>query len=139
MPESEQPSARNLLERIAGAVEKQKPEKGGGAKTWWRWPLLIVLVLVGLAVVAWFSNRHRRELARLRHEQFKRENAEAQAKTDAKVAASEAERDLRLLKVAASEVRLKEIDDAVAAAEQDYRKDLAAIDRIRLGDLPRGE
>ena len=140
MPESaEKPSARNLLERVASAIEKQKPSKGGGAKSWWRWPLLIVLVLLGFAVMAWFSNRHRRELARLRHEQFKRENAEAQAKTDAKVAASDAERDKRLLAVAASEERLKEIDDAVDAVEKDFRKDLATIDRVRLGDLPRGE
>jgi hypothetical protein len=127
------------MDGIIKAIESQKPEKGGGAKSWWRWPLLILLVLAGLAIAGWISMRNRRELAKLRHEKFKREELAKQAEVDAQVAENDLSKEKHLKVAARERERLLEADLKLKAAENRHAKHVDAIDRLGWGDLPRGD
>ena len=124
------------LEKLAALVDSQKAD-GGGARSWWRWPLLILVVLVGVASAAWVSWRQRKELAKLRHEQFKRE-VEANAVT---VRLLEAEtKDTRLaLKIELDRVAA-EVDDLeaeIAKVTCARAERIAVVDRLDWRDLKR--
>lgn len=128
-----------MLEKLASLIAKQKPEQGGGAKSWWRWPLLIVLVLIGLAIASWWMWRNGKELAKLRHGKFKREELARQAETDRKVATNKAESDAAVAKAKKQADRILELDLLIHAATRRNELDKARIDRITWADLPRGE
>jgi transcription elongation GreA/GreB family factor len=84
-------------------------------------------------------NRNRKELAKLRHERNKAEiekenelaNGIAQKEIDKAKAA--------LKKINEAERRIQDIDERLAAAEAKHAEDTKAIDRMRWGDLPRGD
>ena len=128
-----------MLERIISAIERQKPDEGGGAKSWWRWPLLIVLVIAGLTVAAWISTRHQRELAKLRHDKFKHGERAKQARLDASVSASETEKAHHIAEANRQRYYANEMDTDIREAEARYAKHRDRIDRISWGDLPRGD
>jgi len=123
-----------VLQKLVTALEART-----APVRWWRWPLVIGLVLVGLLVAYWLVNRQRKELARLRHEVYAQKQAAKQAVTDAAVATDQEE--VRRLLAAA--------DEAEKAAmiygrgleqlrrEHDATNELAA--RITWDDLPRGD
>ena len=128
-----------MLDRIVNAIEAQKPARGGGAKSWWRWPLLIVLLIVGLAIAAWVATRNARELARLRHEKFKRLELAKQADVDAKLAANYLSKQKHLDAAEKERERALEADLRLKAAENRHAKHVKAIDRITWADLTRGD
>ncbi len=130
-----------MLELLTNLIAKQKPSegKGGGAKSWWRWPLLIVLVLAGLAIASWWMWRNGRELAKLRHKKFKREELARQAKVDKQVASNKAESVAALEEAQAQADKILELDLRIHAATKRNELDKANIDRITWADLPRGE
>ena len=130
-----------MLELLAKLITKQKPEqgKGGGAKSWWRWPLLIVLVLAGLAIASWWMWRNGRELAKLRSEKFKREELARKAEVDQQVATNKAESIAALAKAKRQADKILELDLKIHAATRRNELDKANIDRLTWADLPRGE
>ena len=128
-----------MLDWIVKAVKAQRPDdpKKNGVKSWWRWPLMMVLVLAGMAVGAWLLKRNSRELAKLRHERHVRE---IEAENDAalvRVDLKEKEVADTLREVDKSMLRIKDIDLAIAEAEKRYAETNAKIDRITWDDLPR--
>lgn len=131
-----------LIKKLAGAISSQKSEETGKPKSWWRWPLVIGLVVLAVVAVVWIwrlSSRERRELARLRHERNVLKIQADQARVDAEVGR---ERDVIAEKrrlVAESVARLKEIDLEIAEGKERHDEVLADIDRIRVVDLPRGD
>lgn len=130
-----------MLELLANLIGKQKPDegKGGGAKSWWRWPLLIVLVLAGLAIASWWMWRNGRELAKLRSDKFKREELARKAEVDAQVASNKAEADAALAEAKRQADRILELDLRIHAATRRNELDKANIDRLTWADLPRGK
>ena len=127
------PSLDGLFNRLIKAAGSQKDE-GAGAKNWWRWPLLIVVVLIAVAVFAWMSRRNAKELAKLRHEKKKREVAAAQADSDRKVAVSRTEINEHAKKVRESMDRVKAINAEIRDVEAKFEADKEAISRIRTWD-----
>lgn len=127
-----------MLERIVKAIEAQKPKSGSGAKSWWRWPLLIVLVLAGVAVAAWIANKNAHELARLRHDQFKNKLLKKNALTASQVADNDSERDRALAKYEKQNDKLLELRLQLRVAEKRNETDRANIRRITWASLPRG-
>ena len=121
------------LSRIVDAVGTQKEDKGG-AKSWWRWPLVILLVLVAVAVFAWISRRDAKELARLRHEKKVREVEAAQIEANAKYAKLTVTIDEHQKRIEKSAARVKEIDVQIEEVETRLAADKKAIDRIRTWD-----
>ena len=128
-----------MLDRIANAIEAQKPDRGDGAKSWWRWPLLIMLILAGLAVAAWVATRNARELARLRHEKFKRNQLARQAAVDAQVASNNTKRDRALAEVEKQNEKLLEAKLRLHAAERRHEFNRESIRRLTWASLPRGD
>lgn len=130
------------LQKLAGAVDRQKDPDTGKPRSWWRWLVVGVLVVVGVGLIAWtwrLAGRERRELARLRHEKTRLEVEKANA-----AAAAEAAREFEKVvsakaRVRGSEERVAKIDAEIAALEVRHAEALDAISRIRLSDLPRGE
>jgi hypothetical protein len=126
----------SALSKIANAVTSHKTEKKRGA--WWRWPLIIVLVLFGFAIMAWVLGRNRRELARLRHEKNKREILAANAKTLAAVGVEEETAETRLQAANESLKRVEEINQKIREAEKRYEENRHHASRITWADLPAG-
>jgi peptidoglycan hydrolase CwlO-like protein len=122
-----------LFDRVVGAADNQKDE-GGGAKSWWRWPLIILLVLVAIAAFAWFSQRDAKELARLRHAKKKADVERAQAQTDAAIAKETAVIEEHQKKIDEALTRIEEIDTEVKEVEARLAKRKNDIDRIRTWD-----
>ncbi len=131
-----------LLKKLAGAISSQKSEETGKPKSWWRWPLVVLLVVLAVVAVVWIwrlSSKERRELARLRHERNVLKIQADQARVDAEVTR---ERDVIAEKrrlIAESAARVKEIDLEIAEGKERHAEVLDAIDRIRVVDLPRGD
>ena len=120
-------------------VNAQKKPEGGGAKNWWRWPLLIIIVLLGLAIGVYILNRNNRELAKLRHERNK-----AEIEKENKLTESLAEKELdkaraALIQINEIERRIQTIDEKLVAAEAKHAKDVEAVERMRWSDLSRGD
>ncbi len=130
-----------MLEFFAKLIGKQKPDegKGGGAKSRWRWPLLIVLVLAGLAIASWWMWRNGKELAKLRSDKFKREELARQAEVNKQVAANKAESDAAVAEANKQADKILELNLRIHAAEKRNEQDKASINRITWADLPRGE
>ena len=126
--------SKTTLEKLADRLGRQRTPEGK-ARSWWRWPLIILLILIGLAVAAWVINRDRRELARLRHEKYKREQEARNAAVDAQVAATEAATDAALERVSETTHAIDAADAQLAKARRKYERDEAAIDRLRWSDL----
>ncbi len=131
-----------LLKKLAGAISSQKSEETGKPKSWWRWPLVIGLVVLALVAVIWIwrlAGKERKELARLRHEKKTLKIRADQAKIDEAV---EHERETiaeHRRVVVESVARVREIDQEIAEGEERHDEVLADIDRIRVVDLPRGD
>jgi len=130
-----------MLERIIKAIEKRRPDdkSRSGAKRWWHWPALILLVLVGLAVATWLGTRHRRELAKLRHQRFKREEEARQAEMKVAIAENQLAKDKALKKAEVARKRAASADAKMTKAVARYEKDKHRIAKLRWGDLPRGD
>ena len=123
----------NVLGKFEKLVSSNK-DSGANVKNWWRWPLVIVLVLASVAVFAWIVQRKNGELAKLRHEKRKREIAAEQALSDAKVA-----KDLDRIKEferkrSALVEKADEIDEKIREVEDEHKRNLEAIDSIRTWD-----
>lgn len=124
---------KNLLDRLLDAVSKHKDESNQ-VKGWWRWPIVIALVLFAVAIFAWFMRRGNRELAKLRHEKKKRQVAAEQAIVDAKV-----DEEKRVIaeyqeKIDEANRRIEEIDAEIAKVEARHAENKRAIDAIRTWD-----
>jgi len=126
------------MDRIIKAIEAQK-SAGGGTKSALRWPLLIVLVLVGIAVAAYVSWSQSREIARLRHEKFKQGVLAAQESMHARLATNDKDKAAHEEKADKARVRAMEAGLMLLAAENRYAKHGDAIDRLTWADLPRGK
>jgi septal ring factor EnvC (AmiA/AmiB activator) len=130
MPEQDE---QNLLDRLLEAVSTHK-DAGNQVKSWWRWPIVIALVLFAVAIFAWFMRRGNRELAKLRHEENKRKIEVEQAIIDAKV-----DEEKRVIaeyqeKIDEANRRIEEIDRKIAEVEARNAKNKSAIDAIRTWD-----
>jgi hypothetical protein len=131
----------SALAKLASAVDSQKPSGGkeaGGAKSWWRWPILIILVLIGIAVAAWVLGRNRRELARLRHEKNKREILAANAKALSDAGMEEKSAEMRLAAANKALERVADINQKIKDAEDEYAEASGRASRITWADLPSG-
>lgn len=131
-----------LIKRLAGAISSQKSEETGKPKSWWRWPLVVLLVVLAVVAVVWIwrlSSKERRELARLRHERNVLEIQAEQAQIDSAVARDRAVIADRRRLIAESAARVREIDREIAEGNRRHDEVLADIDRIRVVDLPRGD
>jgi uncharacterized protein HemX len=127
------PEKKSLLDRLLAAVSKHKDEKYQ-VKSWWRWFIVIALVLFAVAIYVWLMRRGTKELARLRHEKKKAEIEKMQAIVDAKV--DEESRVLREYaeKIDVANRRLEEIDAQILEVEERNAKNTRAIDDIRTWD-----
>jgi len=123
---------KKIFGRVVGIVDGQK--KGNSAKSWWRWPLIIVFVLLAVSIFAWLSRRHARELAKLRHERKIREVEESQAQSDIVVAEQQSEIDAYEEAIRKSSSRISSIDTQIKTIEDRFANQKAAIDRIRTWD-----
>lgn len=131
-----------LLKKLAAAVSSQKSEETGKPKSWWRWPLVVLLVVLAVVAVVWLwrlSSKERTELARLRHEKEVLKIRADQARTDAEVSRERSVVEDRRRAIAESAARVKEIDIELAEGKERHDEVLDAIDRIRVVDLPRGD
>ncbi|MEE9358884.1 MAG: hypothetical protein V3U85_00220 [Hyphomicrobium sp.] len=128
-----------MIEAIAKAVTAQKPKEGGGARSWWRWPLLIVLVLIGVLVAAWVISRDRRELARLRHERNVQRIKSENAKANLEAAENERIAEQALERVEQSKLIVEALNNQIAEIEAAHAKRKLEIDAITWGDLPRAD
>lgn len=126
------------VENIINA-NKAPASSGGGSKSWISYIIIIAVVLAGIAVWVWLSNRSNAELAKLRHEKEVQRIKAEKAAVDAEVAKSDD------VAEAAKKVRLEaEAKQAIVEAdikfeEERYAANLRAIDRIRSwDDVPSG-
>lgn len=119
-----------ILGRLIGAIDQNKDDKAG-AKNWWRWPILIVLMLAAVAVFAWISNRDAKELANLRHEKKKAELERDQAQIDALIAKDAAQVELHQKEIDAASARIEKLNKEFQETRDDLAKKIAAIDRVR--------
>lgn len=128
----------SLLEKIVAALKSQRGPDGRPA-SWWRWAVVAVLLLVGLAVAAWVVRRNSQELARLRHEEFERKLDARRAQTKA-VVNRNAEKVAGLaIEIAAAAARHDEAAQAVVKVEEEHAETLARIEHLRWSDLPRAD
>lgn len=98
----------------------------------WVWSLIIpLLVLAGVAAFTWFASSRNRELAKLRHEKFKRKIMADKAEADAEIAKKASLIALAEEKIVAEKKKLRLIEADIRAEEKRYEADLAAIDSIR--------
>lgn len=131
-----------LIKKLAGAISSQKSEETGKPKSWWRWPLVILLVVLAVVAVVWLwrlSSKERRELAKLRHEKNVLKIQADQARVDAEVTRERDVIEEKRRLIAESAARVKEIDLEIAEGKERHAEVLDAIDRIRVVDLPRGD
>ena len=131
-----------LAKVTAIVTSLRKPAAGTSATSsgtrWWLWPLVGVLVLVGLAIAAWYGAADRRELARLRHDAVKRRVELEEAAVDQTLARSRGEvaraqlaEDRALLALAAAQAEETELMARMT-------RDRDSVRALRWGDLPRG-
>jgi hypothetical protein len=127
-----------LLTQIEALLRKNSkstdPHHGGTSRISksWIWAIILPLIaLAGIAAFSWFVFRRNRELAKLRHEKFKRETLAKKAEVDSYVAKGNEEVAKAQAKIDLAEKQLKLIEADVRAEEKRYEADLAAIDRIR--------
>lgn len=127
-----------MIKRWVSRVDDQKAEQGG-ARSWWRWPLLLVLVLAGLAVAAWIVRRDRLELAKLRHEKNKAEIEQDNARAELLANVEEGRVRDALAEVRESTARVAELTTRLRKAKEKYNADQQAIARLSWRDLRRAE
>jgi len=123
----------SLLGQLKELVKEKTKDGDGKAKTGtsWLWSLILpILVLVGIGIFAWYSQRHNRELAKLRHEKNKAKIIKEQTelfveinKNDVKVAEAQKQID-------ASRERLRIVEADIKAEESRYEANMRAIDSI---------
>jgi len=126
------------IERLADRLSRQRTPEGR-VRAWWRWPLILALIAVGVLAAAWILRRDRRELARLRHERYQREQEARSAALDAQLAETEQAAEAALERVRAATAALDAVETRLTAAQETYARTDAAIDRIRWADLPRAD
>lgn len=98
----------------------------------WIWAIILPLVaLAGVAAFSWFVFRRNRELAKLRHEKFKRATLTEKAELDSYVAKGEAQVAKAQAKIEVEEEKLRVIEATIRTEEKRYEADRAAILRIR--------
>jgi len=127
------PEEKTWLDRLLVAVSKHKDEQYQ-VKSWWRWFIVIALVLFAVAIYAWLMRRGSKELARLRHEKKKARLAYEQSVVDAEVAVEERLFAEYAEKIDASSRRLEEIDAQMLEVEERNAKNNRTIDDIRTWD-----
>jgi hypothetical protein len=127
------------IELLASWLKGHKDAATGKVASWWRWPLVILLVVVGLLVAYWLLMRDRRELARLRHERFKANEEARQAAIDAQVNSAKATAEDRMHRVREATRRLGAIDLELVEAERRYEANTKAADSLTWRALPRGD
>lgn len=132
-------TGKTPLEKLSTWLKSHKAEGTGKVKSWWRWPLVVLLVVVGLLVGYWVLMRDRRELARLRHERFKADQEARQAALDAQVNQDKATAEERMHRVREATRRLGAIDLAVVEAQRRYEANEKAAADLTWRDLPRGD
>lgn len=127
-----------LLTQIEALLKKNSkstdPHHGGTSRVSksWIWAIILPLIaLAGIAAFSWFAFSRNRELAKLRHEKFKRTVETEQSRIKAKVDENDQliaeeqkkyDAELKKLEIIAADIR---------AEESRYEADLAAIRRIR--------
>jgi len=127
------PSPTEALEKLSKAIGQHKDE-GGRVTHWWRWPLVIFLVLIAAALFAWLSRRNSKELAMLRHEKKKQEVLIAQAESDALIDDAWTTVKAYGAQIEESKKKIATIDEQIAFVEAQLEADKAAIGRIRTWD-----
>ena len=125
-----------VLVKTVEAVEKRK-SKGG--KSWLSLLIIIPLILVGLFVAAWVTQKDRRELAKLRHEKNKRRIEKENADTASKMVREEKEIQAALERVDLAGEAINEIDRRMTEASRRHEKNKKLIGRLRWRDLPPGQ
>lgn len=128
-----------MLDRIARAIESQKPDHGGGARAWWRWPLLVMLVIGGGFIAGWLGWRNSRELAKLRHDRFKTNQLAIKAQLDAQISANSAESAEAMIVANKQSKKVAKLDLQIHEARKRYEMDRRHAERITWVDLPRGD
>ena len=117
--------SNSVSKDVAHAGKEQKGKS-------WIWSLIIpLLVLAGIAAFAWFASSKNRELAKLRHEKFKRKIAAEKAEFDAEIEQKASLIAVADKKVAIEKKKLELIEADIRAEEKRYEADLAAINSIR--------
>lgn len=119
------------LQKLSSIVTDNKGKASGGGGSVWRYAIVIIAVVAGIAVWSWVSWRKNRELANLRHEKNKAKILSDKAKVMQAVAeADEQIRDAQTqIDAAAEAIRIAEAD--IRAEEARYEADMRAIDSIR--------
>ena len=126
------------MEILVKTVEEQK-KKSGGSKGW-RWLLIVIpIILIGLFVAAWVTQKDRRELAKLRHEKNKRQIEKDNADSASKAAKEEEEVRTALARVDLAGEAINEIDRRIEEARKRHAENKKLIGRLRWNDLPSGE
>lgn len=127
----------NTIKKWLARIEGQRKPGSKSAKSWWRWPLLVLLVMLGMFVASYVLNRNGRELAKLRHEKNKREIEEGNARAELLLNIEENRSRVALAEVKKARVALLDIERQLTEEEAKHEQDKAAIDRMRWSDLPR--
>lgn len=99
------------------------------------WSILIpIIIIVGIAVVAWLSRGSQRELARLRHAKFKEEVRRDRSKTLAKHSTNMATIHGMKKAFSRSEDKLRLIEADIAAEEKRHEANIDSLHRTRTWD-----
>jgi FtsZ-interacting cell division protein ZipA len=127
---------KTLLERLADKIARQRTPEGK-TRSWWRWIIIGAVIIIGIIAALWILGRERRELAKLRHEKYVRQQEAAQARVDAQLAEAAEVAQAALRRAEAAEERIMVLDAKLLEAERVHDINEAAVDRLRWSDLPR--
>jgi uncharacterized protein HemX len=139
---AEQPAfdPNKLLRQLESLIQKKSVKLEDShtprrvSKSWYWAIILPVIVLAGIALVAWLSQRSNRELAKLRHEKNKTKILKDQAVVQAKIATNDEFIAEQKKIFNASQKRLRIIESDIAAEEKRHETDMHALHRIRTWD-----
>lgn len=126
------------LEAIVKSKSKSVDRAHGNparvSKSWYWAIILPVIVLAGIALVAWLSQRSNRELAKLRHEKNKTKILKEQTELFLELNKSHDQVAEAQKQIDASRDRLRVIEADITAEEKRHETDMHALHRIRTWD-----
>lgn len=130
----------NALEKILGKLSGLREQKSkGGPRGWISAIGVIALVLVGIAVAVWVTQKNRRELAKLRHQRVKANIESANALAEERVAKNEIEAAAAKKRVRLAETKIESINKQIAEANARHDENQSLVRRMRWSDLPSGQ
>lgn len=118
------------LDKLKGFVETKKEEKASGVSSWVTGIVIFFVVVIGMFIFAWQSNKNAKELAKLRHEKNKAEIEQANAEAAKKIEENGLKQAELEKKIEESITEISEINKGIKKAEAAREADKQAIGTI---------